>query len=190
MLYWHLLEDVFDYFYMNGKILGGIVVALVVIGGGWYLISNQANTAAPQQMTSNTPSNTTPTGTTSPTTGTSVKPTITYTNNGFSPSTLTVALGTTVTFVNQSSNPMWVASNPHPTHQGYDGTTKNTHCASGYTGPAPFDECTTVDSGGTYTFTFTKTGSWGYHNHALESDGGTVVVTGSTGASANVNVTM
>ncbi len=99
--------------------------------------------------------------------------TVTYSGHGFSPSTVTIAKGGTVTFVNQSSNKMWVASDPHPTHQGYDGTTRSQHCAQGYTGAKPFDQCST---GNSFTFTFTKTGSWGYHNHDLHQDTGTVVV--------------
>jgi plastocyanin len=99
--------------------------------------------------------------------------TVTYTDSGFSPKTVNVKVGQAVTFVNQSSHPMWVASDPHPLHNGYDGTTRDTHCAASYTGPKPFDECSTATS---FTFTFTKAGTWGYHNHAVDEDAGTVVV--------------
>ena len=70
---------------------------------------------------------------------------------------------------------MWVASDPHPTHQGYSGTTVDKHCPD-TTGTA-FDECTAVPQGGVYTFVFKKVGSWGYHNHANHDAKGTVVVT-------------
>jgi plastocyanin len=99
--------------------------------------------------------------------------TVTYTDQGFSPSTVTINEGDSVTFVNKSANPMWVASDPHPLHNGYDGTTRDQHCAPGYAGPAPFDECGTSPS---FTFTFTKTGTWGYHNHAEDEMAGTVIV--------------
>jgi plastocyanin len=159
----------------------------VVLIGGWYLISRNS-TPSTTPVTTTAPQTTTPTtGTSTPTTAAA---TITYTDTGFSPAILTVAEGTTVTFVNQSSSPLWVASDPHPTHQGYDGTTLSQHCAPGYSGPIPFDECTTIGTGNSYTFTFTKAGTWGYHNHALESDQGTVVVTASTTASGSVNLTM
>lgn len=99
--------------------------------------------------------------------------TVTYTSSGFSPSPVTIAKGGTVTFVDQGGQPMWVASNAHPVHSGYDGTSRGTHCAAGYIGEKPFDEC---GSGSSYSFTFGKTGTWGYHNHIGSEEGGTVVV--------------
>ena len=82
--------------------------------------------------------------------------------------------GTTVTFTAApGADELWVASNPHPTHEGYDGTTRDQHCAAGYAGPTPFDQCAT---GTTYTFTFNQIGTWGYHNHGNHSDTGTVIV--------------
>ena len=101
---------------------------------------------------------------------------VTYNGDNFSPSTVTIAEGGTVTFTDTDTGPnpqMWVASDPHPIHNGYDGTSLQQHCAPGYTGAAPFDECS---SGTSFTFTFTKVGSWGYHDHLNESLGGTVVV--------------
>lgn len=192
MIYSAVLETFLDYFYMNGKTIGIVLVVLIILAGGWYLLANQSGGTQTGTQSGNSQATTTgpSTGTSTVSTGTSIRPLVTYTNDGFSPATLTVAEGTTVTFVNQSSNPMWIASDPHPTHQGYDGTTRSTHCAPGYTGPTPFDECTTVSPGTSYTFTFTKTGSWGYHNHAGAEDHGTIVVTGGTGVSGSVNVTM
>ncbi len=100
--------------------------------------------------------------------------TVTYGPSGFSPSTVTVAKGGTVTFVNQSGKQMWVASDQHPTHQGYSGTTRTQHCPNN-TSDA-FDECTAVGAGQSYSFTFQKNGTWMYHNHVSASDTGTVVV--------------
>ena len=99
--------------------------------------------------------------------------TVTYTANGFSPATVTIAKGGTVAFVDQSGAPMYVASDPHPNHNGYDGNSRATHCAPGYSGAKPLDQCA---PGSSFSFTFTKTGSWGYHNHVNEADGGTIVV--------------
>lgn len=96
---------------------------------------------------------------------------VTYTSNGFSPETVTVSVGDTVRFVNNSGNNMWVASDMHPTHADYDGTSLSQHC------PDPtntsFDQC---ESGEEYTFTFTKTGTWNYHNHVRASHSGTIIV--------------
>jgi plastocyanin len=86
--------------------------------------------------------------------------TVKYTDAGFVPASIDVTPGTTVTFVNDSSGQMWVASDPHPTHTDLPG----------------FDEHTAVSKGGTYTYTFTKVGTWGYHNHVHASAKGTINV--------------
>jgi plastocyanin len=101
--------------------------------------------------------------------------TVTYDGTAFSPSTVTIMQGGTVTWIDTNGQ-MWVASNPHPIHNGYDGTTKQQHCAPGYAGPAPFDAC----AGGTsFSFTFDKVGSWGYHDHLNDSVEGVVNVVAS-----------
>jgi plastocyanin len=86
---------------------------------------------------------------------------VTYTDSGFAPQPLSIKKGSTVTFVNESSRGMWVASGVHPTHQLLPG----------------FDQLSTSPKGGTYEYVFTKVGTWKYHNHVNPSDGGTVVVT-------------
>ncbi len=89
--------------------------------------------------------------------------TITFTDSGFSPSTVTVKSGGKITWTNNSQSAIQVASNPHPTH------TDNSELTNGgYT--------LAVAAGASVTVTVTKTGSWGYHNHLAPSVGGTVVV--------------
>jgi plastocyanin len=85
---------------------------------------------------------------------------IIYTNFGFSPSLLIVKAGTKVTWKNTSTQQMWVASDPHPTHTDLSG----------------FDEQTAVASGEIYSYTFTKQGQWKYHNHVGPGDRGMVQV--------------
>ncbi len=82
---------------------------------------------------------------------------IIYTDAGFSPSSISIKVGTKVKFINQSSGGMWVASAMHPTHQIYP----------------EFDQLST---GNEYTFEFTKVGSWGYHDHVNPSHFGKVIV--------------
>jgi plastocyanin len=82
------------------------------------------------------------------------------TDEGFDPATLTVASGDTVTFENESSDDSWPASDVHPTHQLYPG----------------FDAKKPLLPGDSYSFTFTKAGSWGYHNHLEPDVKGTIVV--------------
>lgn len=98
--------------------------------------------------------------------------TVTYDGANFSPASVTVPVGGTIHWVDTSGQ-MWVASNPHPVHTGYDGTDRTTHCAAGYSGAAPFDQCA---SGSTFSFTFTKAGSFGYHDHLNHSAAGNVTV--------------
>lgn len=102
---------------------------------------------------------------------------VSYTDQGFSPASVTIANGQTVTWTNNSTGMLWVASDPHPEHSGYDGTTKSEHCAADYSGATPFDSCTVIQPGQSYSFTFAKAGSWGYHNHMNDDMSGTVVVT-------------
>lgn len=85
---------------------------------------------------------------------------IEYTDQGFEPKSLTVKIGTPVTFTNMSTKSMWVASNPHPVH----------------TGLAGFDQLKKVEKGESYTFTFTTQGTWDYHNHVAPADIGSIVV--------------
>lgn len=78
----------------------------------------------------------------------------------FSPATAVIKAGEAVTWTNHSATPVWIASNPHPTHTDYPG----------------FDSKSAIPAGGTYSFTFTKIGSWGYHNHLNPTVMGTVIV--------------
>lgn len=149
------------------------IIVLVILGGGvWYLLS-QSTSDAPAVTGTEIPSGTADTNDIA---ATSSVPTIVYTDDGFSPASIMVPVGTTVTFINQSSGRMMVGASPHPTHQDYDGTTRVVHCAAGYTGPVPFDECTAATTGESWTYTFTKAGTWKYHNHAAPNDFGSVIV--------------
>jgi plastocyanin len=94
-----------------------------------------------------------------------------YSNDGFSPKEISVSIGQTVRFVNESSGNMWVGSAQHPTHIVYSGTSLKEHCPD-INGDS-FDQC---ESGSEYSFTFIKTGEWGYHNHVKPNDFGKVIV--------------
>jgi plastocyanin len=157
-----------------------IVAILIILGGlGWYYYSTMAPAPTTDTNTNvvvNTNTDTTSTTTPNTTGGTNTQPqnvTVTYGANGFSPASVTVPVGGSVTFTNQSGKGMWVASDEHPTHTEFDGTSRTAHCAAGYTGTPAFDQCKSGDS---YTFTFTKAGTYEYHNHNSAADQGTVVV--------------
>lgn len=85
---------------------------------------------------------------------------ITYTDSGFLPSVVNVRKNGTVIFKNESGKPMLIASAPHPTHTDYPEMSAKD----------------IVNKGGSYSFTFTKAGKWGFHNHLSPNETGTVVV--------------
>lgn len=89
---------------------------------------------------------------------------VTITSQGVDPTNFSVPVGTTVSFQNQDSVGHWIASNPHPSHSGLPG----------------FDALATTEPGGAYSYTFTKAGTWGYHDHGDPSNAkftGSVTVT-------------
>ena len=95
-----------------------------------------------------------------------------YTDTGYEPSTLNLKVGETVTFRNDSSHAMWTASDAHPSHTTYDGTNLSEHCNN--PSATTFDECKSAQPGEEWSFTFTKAGSWKYHNHVRPGDTGTI----------------
>ena len=172
------------------KLAGSIVVLLIIIAGGWYLMYGKA----PSQDTAAAAENAVDSSMPVPSTDTSINPaskdvTITYTDQGFTPQSVTIPQGATVTFINQSSHGMWVASAPHPAHTGYDGTSRSTHCVAGYTGAAPFDECKNDATGVSWAFTFDKVGTWKYHNHSVDQDFGSITVTAPVEGGAAPSIT-
>lgn len=91
---------------------------------------------------------------------TSNKIEISYTESGFNPARLIVKRGTRVTFTNQSSEMMWVASDPHPVHSDL----------------RAFNQFASSGKGSTYTYTFELAGEWSYHNHEAPSHTGVIIV--------------
>jgi plastocyanin len=91
--------------------------------------------------------------------------TVTITANGVSPATVTVAVGQTVTFINNDSRSHEMASNPHPQH-----------------GSCPSMEAglSTISPGQTkVTHNFGNAGTCGYHDHLDDTNTrfqGTIVV--------------
>lgn len=89
-----------------------------------------------------------------------VTATVTYNGTSFSPRTLTITSGETVTFVNNSKQQMWVASDPHPQHTNLSG----------------FDALRGYGAGQSYSYTFTKAGNYQFHDHLNEDAHGTITV--------------
>lgn len=85
---------------------------------------------------------------------------VSYTEAGFSPSVVVIHVGDKIIFRNESANNFSVASNPHPKHTDL----KN------------FDSKKALKPGESYEFTFTRAGTWRYHNDLRLDRGGTVTV--------------
>lgn len=129
---------------MNKKTLLFVVIGILVVVsiGVWIYAANQKNTPSTTPGPNNEPS-----------------ATITYSNSGFSPKTVTVTAGAIIAIRNTSSSDMQFDSDPHPVH------TDDTELNVG-----------TVAPGKTVTFKVTTTGTHGYHNHLNPGDTGTIIV--------------
>jgi plastocyanin len=86
--------------------------------------------------------------------------TVSMSETGFSPATVTVAAGTTVAFRNDGQAAHWPASDSHPTHQILP----------------EFDAKAGLGTGETYAHTFTKAGTWRCHDHLMPQHTCTIVV--------------
>lgn len=95
---------------------------------------------------------------------------IKYDGSSFSPSTIIIKKGQSVTWVNESSQPMWVASAMHPTHEVYPETSTNDCFGSS------FDTCRSFAPDESWSFTFNSAGEWPYHNHLRAVNFGKVIV--------------
>lgn len=145
------------------------LVAAIIIGFGawWYVAQAPTNAPAPGSNSDiGMPDN----GVASSTAPAIMK--VLYFKDGFTPATVTVAKGSTITWDNQSGGSMWVASAMHPAHAGYSGTTLAQHCNDAT--DVSFDQC---KNGASYSFTFDKAGTWAYHNHSNAGHFGKVIVT-------------
>lgn len=145
-----------------------IVVAVVVVGGFvWWWQSTQM----PLPPVDTGASSVVPGADTTGTTPAAV--TVNYDGTKFTPSEVTIKKGDSVTWIS-SVDTMEVASAMHPNHEAFDGTARAEHCAAGYAGPKPFDQCV---EGTSYAFVFEKTGTFPYHDHENAKAFGRVIVT-------------
>ncbi len=96
------------------------------------------------------------------------------TSAGFNPKTLTIQAGETVIFANKDSTAHWPASNVHPIHTTYPGSSIE-KCGTADEA-AIFDACGALAEGEEYSFTFSRTGRWPFHDHRNPGKGGTIVV--------------
>lgn len=126
--------------------------AILIFGSIYYFgMSKKANT-----------NNITPLNgaqTNSPQTSAQQKDTVILTQNGWSPKTLTIKTGETVTWINQSEMDAALYSNPHPVHTDY-----------------PPLNLGTFSNGASLSLTFPSAGTYGYHNHLNPNETATIIV--------------
>ena len=93
-----------------------LIIFLVILVFAFFLVREKIAPNAPEGnlLPGNSPvsSDAVPSGTLS----------VSYTDNGFVPSTLTVQAGDSVMFINDSSGSFWPASAIHPSHTAYPTT--------------------------------------------------------------------
>ncbi|MEK7598806.1 MAG: plastocyanin/azurin family copper-binding protein [Patescibacteria group bacterium] len=152
---------------MSTKNIVTLLVIIVLVAGGAYYFSRGSYTVpagtppAPPAVTNQ--NGTTPKSTDSSTPAPVETNKVEITANGFSPSTIKVRAGDTVTWTNKDSAPHWPATAAHPTHLVYPGsdiTKCGTAAQSGI-----FDACKGLAPGESFPFKFDQAGTWKYHDH-------------------------
>jgi plastocyanin len=152
---------------MKKGVVIAIIVALLVISGGVFALTrkdkdsdkNTNNTTSSTSSDTSSATNDTTTDSDTDDSSTSQTATITYGNNGFSPSSTTIAAGGTLTIKNTSSHVIQFASDPHPSH------TNN-----------PELNTSEIAAGDSKTITVNNKGTWGYHNHDNPNETGTLII--------------
>lgn len=146
----------------TGIIVTGIIAIVLVIGG--IIAFGRKNSSSTNTSTSvpTNSANLPPTTADNSSTGAqpaAIAATITYSDSGFSPSTITVNSGDTIAIKNTSSTTMQFQSNPHPIHT-----------------DDPELNVGVINAGQTGTTKVTTKGTFGYHNHLNPSQTASIVV--------------
>lgn len=135
----------------TAKISIALIVVIIIGGVIWFAAANQ-----PKPASNNSPQSTSPV--TNETTKTAAA-TITYDGSTFTPQLTTVKSGDAVKVTNQSQNDLDFDSDPHPIH------TDDPDLNAGAIAP-----------GKSTTFTVTKKGQFGFHNHLDSSQHGNITI--------------
>ncbi|HKX23939.1 MAG TPA: cupredoxin domain-containing protein [Candidatus Saccharimonadales bacterium] len=145
---------------MNKKAIIALGILVIVIAGAalWMLRKDPSAT----DSTNTTPTSSDSSQSSTPNdavTPTGSETTITYSDGGYSPSSITVKAGDKVIIKNASSHSMQFDSDPHPAH------TINPELNVG-----------AVPAGQEMNFIVDTKGTFGYHNHLNPSQKGTIIV--------------
>lgn len=135
-----------------------IVVILVIVAGGWFMFRPQT-TVAPTPTVESTPVATTKTPAPATESAMMEKNEVTVSASGFSPKSITIKVGDSVTWVNTDNAVHNVSSAPHPQHTAY-----------------PPLNLGNIQPEGQVSLVFPNAGTYRYHNHLTPSLTGSVTV--------------
>lgn len=145
---------------MSRNLVIGIVVVLIVILAGWYLTKPKQQTETPQSAQApSTTQSASPSSTASEGAMMKSENVVKITSSGFSPQSVTVKVGESVTWENTDSENHTVNSAPHPTHTAY-----------------PLLNLGVIKPGEKKSLTFPDAGTYKYHDHLNPSLTGSVTV--------------
>lgn len=83
--------------------------------------------------------------------------------SGFAPATITIGIGSTVTWKNMGTKQIYIAPDNHPSHLKYPGDWDD-------------DGAGLISPGESYSHTFNQAGTYQYHDHLKAGSRGTVIV--------------
>jgi plastocyanin len=142
---------------MSKNLIIIIIIVVVIIAGGFFLFKNSSNQTSPATIS---PTSQTSQQAESPSPSEAMSQnTVTLTQNGFEPQTITITVGEKVTWINKSGDVATVNSDVHPTHLLYP--------------PLNLGQFT---DGKTMELTFPKAGTFTYHDHYHPNRTGKVIV--------------
>lgn len=131
----------------SGKLILAIVLVVIIAVGAILIANNKSSEKQPTGSSTSLEDHG------------SVAVTITYDGEAFSSSSTSIKSGEKVKVMNASERDLDFDSDPHPVH------TDNTELNAG-----------DIPAGESKTFTLTKKGTWGFHNHLDASQNGELTV--------------
>lgn len=135
------------------------IILIIILGGTFYFFVLRGNKTAEPTVTTNSSDQN---AATSSSQVSDTVSTITYGTSGFSPSTMTIKSGSSITWVNSSDEDLEIGVDPHPSHTGDRSLSGNQFVL-------------TLSPGEKKTVTISTIGTLGYHNHLNSSETGTIV---------------
>lgn len=135
-----------------------MIILIILLGGGYFVAKTvrHAMSPAPSPVVQQGAQ---PTTTSASPSGMQTQNTVVLTRSGWSPASLTIKAGDSVTWTNKSGQSATVSSDPHPTHTNY-----------------PPLNLGSFSDGSSVSLNFPKAGTYGYHNHLNPGETGTIIV--------------